>query len=41
MSKLLITGTGRCGTGYMAQLFNKLMVEASHEKVYSLDSIFL
>lgn len=31
----VITGTGRCGTGYMAALLNEMGVPAGHEKVFT------
>jgi len=33
--KLLVTGTGRCGTGFMAALLNELGLKAGHEAVFS------
>jgi len=35
--KFLIAGTGRCGTGYMAALFNELGIPCGHEKVFNAD----
>jgi FkbM family methyltransferase len=32
---LLVTGTGRCGTGYIAQLLNSTDVRCSHEGVFT------
>lgn len=37
MLKYLITGTGRCGTGYMAQVFKSAGVPCGHEAVFSYD----
>lgn len=34
--KILITGTGRCGTGYMAQLFHSMGIRTGHERVYTV-----
>lgn len=33
--RLVVAGTGRCGTGYVAQLLDKAGVRAGHEQVFS------
>lgn len=33
--KLLVTGTGRCGTGYMARCFSRLGLLCGHEEVFT------
>lgn len=35
--RVVITGTGRCGTGYMAHLFTHSAIPATHEAVYAPD----
>jgi len=34
-TRILVTGTGRCGTLYMARLLTRLGVPCTHEKVYT------
>lgn len=38
--KLVITGTGRCGTGYVARVLQQAGVSAGHEQVYTPDGEF-
>jgi len=33
---LLVTGTGRCGTGYLAQVLTSAGVQCGHQKVFNL-----
>lgn len=37
--KLLFTGTGRCGTGYIAELFRRLGVNADHELTFGIHNM--
>lgn len=38
--KLVITGTGRCGTGYVARVLQQAGVSAGHEQAYTPDGEF-
>ena len=38
MTRLLFTGTGRCGTGYVAAALNACGVRCGHEQVYTLQT---
>jgi hypothetical protein len=33
--RFVITGTGRCGTGYLAQLFRAMEIPCGHESIYT------
>ena len=33
--RVLVTGTGRCGTGYVARVFSRAAIPATHEGVYA------
>lgn len=35
--KCLVVGTGRCGTGYIARVFNRAGVTCGHESVFTVD----
>lgn len=35
MLKYVITGTGRCGTGYMSRLMSKYVCTCGHEKIFT------
>jgi hypothetical protein len=37
--RFLVTGTGRCGTGYVAQLLTRLGLPTGHEQVYNPHSL--
>lgn len=34
---LLVTGTGRCGTGYMSKVLTSVGVKCTHERVFTLE----
>jgi hypothetical protein len=36
---LLITGTGRCGTGYIAEVLNSVGHKCTHEKIFSMKGL--
>lgn len=36
--RVLVTGTGRCGTGYVATLLNAVAIPATHEGVWSTET---
>lgn len=35
--EMIVTGTGRCGTGYMAQVLTRAGLECTHEEVFTPD----
>lgn len=39
--KYIITGTGRCGTGYMSKIFNRSRIPCGHESIFTHTGISL
>lgn len=37
--EMIITGTGRCGTGYMAEVISKAGLECTHEEVFTPEGV--
>lgn len=38
LNKFLIAGTGHCGTGYIAELLNKIGIDTGHEFIFNPDN---
>ena len=37
--RYLVTGTGRCGTGYIAQVLNSVGIQCTHEQIFNQNGI--